>query len=74
MKMRSRRGVTAIEYSLLLAVVVAGIVGAQIYLKRAISGRWRQAADTFGYGRQYDPKDDPSYTGPKFSLWGDKIK
>lgn len=46
------RGVSMIEYSLLLAVVVAAIVGAQIYLKRAISGRWRQAADTFGYGRQ----------------------
>ena len=41
-----------IEYSLVLAVVVAAIVGMQIYLKRAVSDRWRQAADTFGYGRQ----------------------
>jgi len=71
MKMRNLRAASIIEYSLILAVVVAAILGMQIYLKRAISGRWRQAADTFGYGRQYDPKYDPNYSGPEFNLWGE---
>jgi len=62
MKMRNLRAASIIEYSLLLAVVVAAILGMQIYLKRAISGRWREAADTFGYGRQYD--------APEIKLWG----
>jgi Flp pilus assembly pilin Flp len=66
----NRRAASVIEYSLLVAVTVAAIIGIQIYLKRAISGNWRQAADTFGYGRQYDPKYDASYTGTKFNLWG----
>ena len=62
MKMRNLRAASIIEYSLLLAVMVAAILGMQIYLKRAICGRWRQAADTFGYGRQYD--------APKVKIWG----
>lgn len=62
MKMRNLRGVSIIEYSLLFAVVVAAIIGIQIYLKRAISGSWRNAADTFGYGRQYD--------APEVKPWG----
>jgi len=31
-------------------------------VKRAISGRWRQAGDSFGYGRQYD--------APEIKIWG----
>jgi len=62
MKMRNLKAASIIEYSLLLAVVVAAILGMQIYFKRAISGRWRQAADTFGYGRQYD--------APELKIWG----
>jgi len=67
MKMRNLRAASIIEYSLLLAVVVAAIVGMQIYVKRAISGRWRQAADTFGYGRQYGS------TSPSegLQIWGE---
>ncbi len=51
------RAVSAVEYSLIVAVVVAALLGMQVYVKRAVSGRWRQAADTFGYGRQYDSKE-----------------
>ena len=49
------KAISVIEYSMLVAIVVAALLGMQIYLKRAISGRWRQAADTFGYGRIYAP-------------------
>ena len=61
MKMRNLKGASIIEYSLIVAVVVAAILGMQIYFKRAICGRWRQAADTFGYGRQYD--------APELKIW-----
>ncbi len=63
--MKSTSGIKAgsiIEYSLIVAVVVAALLGMQIYVKRAISGRWRQAADTFGYGRQYN--------APEIKIWG----
>jgi len=46
------KAMSVIEYSLVVAVLVAALLGMRIYLKRAVSGRWRQAADTFGYGRQ----------------------
>ncbi len=72
--MINRRAASIIEYSLLFAVVVAAIIGVQFYLKRAISGSWRNAADTFGYGRQYDPKYDASApaSAKAFKLWGNK--
>ncbi len=70
--MINRKAASIIEYSLLFAVEVAAILGMQFYLKRAISGSWRQAADTFGYGRQYDPKYDVNATASAkaFKLWG----
>lgn len=72
MKIKGTKAISTIEYSLILAVVIFAIVGMQVYFKRAICGRWRQAADTFGFGRQYDPNYDPKYTGPKpaFQIWG----
>lgn len=55
LKMNMRRGSLAIEYTVLIAVVVAALVGMQVYVRRAICGRWRAAADSFGHGRQYEP-------------------
>lgn len=43
------------EYSLLIAVAVAALLCMQFYVKRAVCGRFRQAADAFGYGRQFEP-------------------
>ena len=51
-----KTGVTVIEYAVLLAAMVAALVAMQTPLRRAISGRWRQAADVFGDGRQYEPQ------------------
>lgn len=50
-----RRGQTALEYAVLIAVVVAALVGMSIYVKRSLSGKWREVGDTFGHGRQYEP-------------------
>ncbi len=50
------RGISSIEYAILIVIIVAAFVGMAVYFKRAVSGRWRQAADdSFGHGRQYDP-------------------
>ena len=50
---RCQGGFSVIEYAVLIAVLVAALIGTSIYLKRSISGKWREVADTFGYGRQY---------------------
>lgn len=47
------KGTSIIEYSLLIAIVVAALLGMQIYLKRGVSGKWKEAGDVFGFGRQY---------------------
>lgn len=49
------KGNLILEYSVLIAIVIAALVCMQVYLKRAICGRWRQSADVFGSGRQYEP-------------------
>ena len=52
---QGRNGTLSVEYSVLIAVVVAALVGLSVYMMRSVSGRWRQVGDTFGYGRQYEP-------------------
>ncbi|MCG8432069.1 MAG: hypothetical protein MJA29_12970 [Candidatus Omnitrophica bacterium] len=54
-KWHSRTGLSAVEYAVLILVFVATILGISVYLKRAVSGKYRSAADVFGYGRQYEP-------------------
>ncbi len=43
---------SVVEYSLLIAIVIAGLLAMQVYVKRAVSGRWKEAGDVFGFGRQ----------------------
>ena len=50
-----RRGSFSLEYAALLAIVVAAILGMAVYTKRALCGKWRETADSFGHGRQYEP-------------------
>lgn len=63
----ARRGQSIIEYAVLTAIVAAALGAMAVYGKRALSGNWRSAADTFGYGRQYEPRQpsDP----PLGSVW-----
>ncbi len=48
-----RRSVVNVEYAILITIVVAALIGMAVYFKRALSGKWREAADSFGHGRQY---------------------
>lgn len=60
--MHNKKGFLSIEYAVLIAIVVAALVGMSVYIKRSLCGKWRQAGDTFGYGRQYDPSTTTAVT------------
>jgi Flp pilus assembly pilin Flp len=50
-----KKGSTLLEYSVLFVALMLGLLAIHFSLRRAIAGRWRQAGDSFGDGRQYDP-------------------
>lgn len=52
---RPARGITTLEYAVLLACLVAALVSFQTGLRRSLCAKWREAADSFGSGRQYNP-------------------
>jgi Flp pilus assembly pilin Flp len=51
--MRDKNGFLSLEYALLIAVLIVVLIGTALYFKRALSGKWREAGDSFGFGRQY---------------------
>ena len=50
-----KQGSFSLEYATLIVLVAAAMIGMAVYVKRALSGRWRSAGDAFGHGRQYEP-------------------
>ena len=48
-------GQMSLEYAVVVALVVSALIGMAVYMKRSLCGRWRQSADVFGSGRQYEP-------------------
>lgn len=50
-----KKGLSVIEYAILIAVVAAALLAMQAYIRKAVSGRWRQQADSIGFGMQYEP-------------------
>lgn len=51
----SSRGQGITEYTVLIAVLIAALIGMMSYTQRSLMGKWREAGDTFGAGRQYEP-------------------
>ncbi len=51
---RARKGQSAIEYSVILIILMGAFLGAANYFKRGVQGRWRESTDTLG--DQYDPR------------------
>jgi Flp pilus assembly pilin Flp len=45
---------STIEYFVLIAIVVVSIVGMEFCFKRALSARWKDTGDVFGFGRVYE--------------------
>ena len=56
--MLNRKGQSTLEYALIIAVVVGGLLLMQHYVKRGYAGRLKSASDEMG--EQYDPT---AYTG-----------
>ncbi|MFH0762493.1 MAG: Flp family type IVb pilin [Candidatus Omnitrophota bacterium] len=54
MRICRKSALTTIEYAFLIAIVAAVLIAMSLYIKRALSGKWREVGDTFGYGRQYE--------------------
>lgn len=45
MKNYRSKGQSTLEYAFLVAIIAAGVIGMQFYMKRAFQGRAKQAAD-----------------------------
>lgn len=43
-----KRGQSTLEYAIIIAVVVGALISAQIYIKRGLMGRYKQATDDIG--------------------------
>ncbi len=79
-----RRAASALEYMLLLSFIMATFVVFRIYILRALSGKWKTSGDTFGFGRQYDPRPFGKagekggtlecYFEPRINAWVDRFR
>lgn len=48
MFIRKIKGQGTLEYALIIAVVVAGLIAMQIYIKRGVQGKLRESTDSVG--------------------------
>lgn len=59
---RSRKGQSTAEYAIVIGLVIAAVVAMQVYVKRGIQGKMKDAADyndpaaTMLTGRQFEPQ------------------
>lgn len=73
MLLNHKKGQSTLEYALLIAAVIAGLVMMQMQIKRGIAGRLKSATDEIG--EQYDPtKFESSYTTVSSSRRQDTVK
>ena len=52
--MRNRKAQSLIEYSVLIAVLIAALIAMWTYLRFSFQGKIRESADVFGRGEQYE--------------------
>ncbi len=53
---REKKAQAALEYIVMITIIVMAIFIFQKYILRGMAGKWKTTGDSFGYGRQYDPK------------------
>jgi uncharacterized protein (UPF0333 family) len=51
--LRKKRGQSTLEYAVLIIIVIGALLSIQVYIRRGIQGRMKQAADDIG--DQYSP-------------------
>lgn len=54
----SKKGQSTLEYGIIVAIVVAGLLAMQMYIKRGVQGKLRSAADDIG--EQFSPEHTTS--------------
>lgn len=52
--LRTFKAQSILEYSVVIVVIIAALLAMQVYIKRGMQGRWKEAVDQVG--EQYDPK------------------
>ena len=52
-----RTASSTLEYVSLIVFILSALYVFQTYIFRGISGHWKGASDTIGFGRQYDPRE-----------------
>ncbi len=52
-RLMKRNGQNVIEYTVVISCIIAALIATQFYVKRALQGRLRSAADQIG--QQYEP-------------------
>lgn len=51
---RRKKGQSAIEYSVILIILMGAFLASANYFKRGVQGRWKESTDSLG--DQYDPR------------------
>lgn len=68
----NRKAQSTLEYAVLISVVVAALLGIQIYVKRGMQGRIRSSTDQIG--EQFDArKTDYDYTTKRTSTTVEEV-
>lgn len=55
-RLANQRAGSTVEYMALIMFVLSAFFIFQHYIVRAFHGQWRKTGDSFGQGRQYDPR------------------
>lgn len=53
---KSHKAYSSIEILVTIVVVLLTLISFRGYIQRALTGSWKNAGDTFGQTRQYDPR------------------
>ncbi len=52
----NKKAISAVEYTILFIIVLMALLAGQKYILRGIAGHWKSVGDSFGEGRQFDPR------------------
>lgn len=51
-----KKGAATIEYMALIAFILGALIVFDKYIVRSFWGKWQEAGDVFGHGKQHDPR------------------
>lgn len=66
----NKRAQSTLEYAVVIAIIVGGLLAMQMYIKRGIQGRLKQASDDIG--EQYSPGQSESHYTTKVDSSSDE--